>query len=267
MPDFLEPLDKEVEHLVWIHSNKFTMPELFRKKFYPQGTYRNACYVLSKYVRKGFLQFEKANMFAHNHYFLTLPAIRYLDETSQMIVMGRKHPIRINPYEREHDLMVQELRIILEASPSLSDIFWVSDFEMRSGITPRTKAEFLDGELDSRWRVRAYERAKSLVRRTPDGYFEATFRGERQAFVLEFEKTAYNRNMFQRMVYNLDDAFPYALRLVVSETEHNAIRMVRNLRAWVREKDLAQWFVSDLKRVTTRPFEECWHQLDEPVEG
>jgi hypothetical protein len=110
---------------------------------------------------------------------------------------------------------------------------------MRAGITPRTKAEFLNGELESKWRVRAYERAKSMVRRTPDGYFEADFEGIRRAFVLEFERTAYNWNMVKRMVYNLDDAFPHAHRLVVSETVPHARRMIRNLQAWVREKDLS----------------------------
>lgn len=127
-----------------------------------------------------------------------------------MIVMSRKHPIRINPYERQHDLMVQELRIALEASPELGDVFWVSDFEMRSGIMPRTKAEFLSGELESDWRKRAYERAKNRIRRTPDGYFEADYQGERRPFALEFERTAYNWNMMKRMVYNLDDSFPFA---------------------------------------------------------
>jgi hypothetical protein len=265
MGHYLEINDTEAQHLAWIHSNKFTIPELFQKKFYPQGTYRNACYVLSKYVKKGFLLFEKENMFAHNFYFLTLPAIRTLDETGRMIVMGRKHTIRINPYERQHDLMVQELRITLEATPTLEDIFWVSDFEMRAGITPRTKAEFLNGELDSKWRVRAYERAKSLVRRTPDGYFEADFQGERRPFVLEFERTAYNWNMVKRMVYNLDDAFPHAWRLVVSETYPHARRMIRNLQAWVMERDRSKWLVSDFGRVTTRPFEKVWFQISNPL--
>ena len=265
MSQYLEINDTEAQHLAWIHSNKFTIPELFQKKFYPQGTYRNACYVLSKYVKKGFLLFDKPNMFAHNFYFLTIQAIRTMDETGQMIVMGRKHPIRINPYERQHDLMVQELRITLEATPSLEDIFWVSDFEMRAGITPRTKAEFLNGELERNWRVRAYERAKSLVRRTPDGYFEADFQGERRAFVLEFERTAYNWNMVKRMVYNLDDAFPHAWRLVVSETYPHAWRMIRNLQAWVMERDRSKWFVSDFGRVTTRPFEKVWFQINHPL--
>ena len=266
MNDLLDISEKEAEHLAWIHSNKFTIPELFRKKFYPQGTYRNTCYILGKYVKRGFLLFEKPNMFAHNFYYLTVEAVRTLDETGQMLVMGRKHTVRINPYERQHDLMVQELRIVLEASPVLEDIFWVSDFEMRSGITPSTKAEFLEGRLEDDWRRRAYERSKSLVRRTPDGYFEADFQGERMGFVLEFERTAYNWNMIQRMVHNLKNAFPHANRLFVSETEPHAKRMIRVLQAYLREEDLKMWFVTDFNRLTTLPFEECWYQLNHPLE-
>lgn len=81
MSRFLDINDLEAQHLAWIHSNKFTIPELFRHKFHPSGTYRNACYTLSKYVKKGFLLFEKPNIFAHNFYFLTVEAIRTLDET------------------------------------------------------------------------------------------------------------------------------------------------------------------------------------------
>ncbi len=265
MSRYLEMTEKEVEHLVWIHSNKFTMPELFRKKFYPQGTYRNTCYVLSKYTKKGFLLFEKANMFAHNYYFLTIEAIRSLDEAGRIMVMNRKNPIRINPYERTHDLMVQELRIVIEASPELEDIFWVSDFEMRSGITPSLKAEFLAGKLEDDWRKWAWRRIKSLLRRTPDGYFEADLEGERTAFVLEFERTAYNQKMVENMVWYLSDSFPHALRLIVSETEKHAVRMVRNLQFRLKEDKRSQWYVSDFGRVTGQPFTKSWHRLSHPL--
>lgn len=95
MGRLLEMTEKEIERLVWIHSNKFTIPELFRKKFHPQGTYRNACYTLSKYVQKGFLQFEKPDMFAHNFYFLTVAAIKTLDAYSDAKRPG-------NPIESAH---------------------------------------------------------------------------------------------------------------------------------------------------------------------
>ena len=105
-----------------------------------------------------------------------------------------------------------------------------------------------------------------MFRRTPDGYFEADFDGDRRPFVLEFERTAYNWNMVKRMVYNLDDAFPHAHRLIVSETVPHARRMIRNLQAWVREKDLSSWFVTDFQNLTNQPFEKCWYQISHPLE-
>jgi hypothetical protein len=257
--------EKEIEHLGWIHSNKFTIPRLFQKKFFPQNTYRAACYVLNKYAKKGLLLFEKPNMFAHNFYFLTIEAIRTLDEMDEIPIMGRKHPIRINPYEREHDLMVQELRIVIEASPELEDIFWVSDFEMRSGITPETKAEFQQGKLERDWRKWAWRRSKSLVRRTPDGYFEADLEGEREGYVLEFERSPYNQKMVQNMVWYLSDSFPYARRMIVSETEKHAVRMFRNLEFRVKEDKRPQWYISCFGKVTTMDFTKSWRRLSHPL--
>ena len=265
MSRYLDMTEKEIEHLGWIHSNKFTIPRLFQKKFFPQNTYRAACYVLNKYAKKGFLLFEKPNMFAHNFYYLTVEGIRTLDAMGAAPIRTTKHTIRINPYERQHDLMVQELRIVLEAALELEDIFWVSDFEMRAGITPRTKAEFLAGELQEGWRRRSWERAKSQVRRTPDAYFEADFEGERTPFVLEYEHTAYNHKMVRNMVWYLSDSFPYAKRLIVSETEKHAIRMFRNMEFWIKEDKRPQWYISDFVKVTNTTFTQSWRQLSHPL--
>ncbi len=79
-------------------------------------------------------------------------------------------------------MRVQEVRIAFEANPDLKNIFWVSDFEMRSGITPNIKARFLAGKLDKeRWRGN-WSDARNHSRRTPDGYFEADVDGKRMAF-------------------------------------------------------------------------------------
>jgi hypothetical protein len=72
--------------------------------------------------------------------------------------------------------------------------------------------------------------------------------------------------MMNRMIGYLGDSFPDALRLVVSTTPKNAVRMIRGLRAKIREKEQHQWFVSDFQRATTLPFKQIWHQLDEAVE-
>jgi len=265
--DYLEMTEEEIGHLVWIHSNKFTVPELFRKKFYPQKTYRNACYFLNKYARpeKGFLHAEKPTQTSHTYYYLTAAAIRTLDVMDRILVRSTKYPIKINPYEREHDLKVQEVRIAFEANPDLGDVFWVSDFEMRSGITPQVKAMFLSGELDKeRWRGN-WSDARNRNRRTPDGYFEADVDGQRVAFAFEFENKPRSDGKIQDMVNYLNFSFPEATRMVVSSTGKNAIRMIRALQIKVRATEQVKWFVSDFERATTMPFKKIWHQLNHPI--
>ncbi len=265
MKDYLRINDLETQHLAWIHSNKFTVPGLFQKKFFFQNTYRNACYVLNKYAQKGFLHMEKPNMFMNNFYYLTVEAIRTLDGIGAMMTRTTKHPIRINHYERTHDLMVQELRIVIESSPELQDVFWLSDFEMRSGITPPMKHRFVDGTLEEEWKRWSWDHAKQLVRRTPDGYFEADIEGKRYEFVLEFERATYNQMKIMDMVWHLTDDFPDTYRLIVSETEKNARRMVRHLQGRLKKDQWREWYISDFKRVTTRPFRKAWHNLARPL--
>lgn len=269
MGHYLEMTETEAEHLAWIHSNKFTIPELFHRKFIHPKTYRYACHVLRNvYMEKGFLHVTKAEstVFQDSFYFLTAPTIQALDARSKMLVRSVKSPVRINPYERQHDLKVQEIRIAFEGSKDLKDIFWVSDFEMRSAITPDIKTAFLSGELDKEeWRSK-WGRIQAHGRRTPDGYFEADLEGQKLEFILEFENCPYNEKMMSRMIGYLDASFPEALRLVVSANRKNAVRMIRGLRAKIKEEDRPQWFVSDLERAITLPFKKIWHQLDEPVE-
>lgn len=239
MGEYLEMTKEEVEQLVWLHSNKFTIPELFRKKFFPQQTYRNACYLLNKYARpeKGFLHADKPTQTSHTYYYLTATAIRTLDAMDRFLVRSIKYPVKINPYEREHDLKVQEVRIAFEGNQDLKNVFWVSDFEMRSGITPSVKARFLAGELDKeRWRG-SWSGARNHSRRTPDGYFEADVDGERMAFAFEFENKPRSDGKIQDMVNYLNFSFPEATKMVVSAIEKNAVRMIRALQIKVKKSD------------------------------
>ncbi len=147
--------DIEMEHLVWIHSNKFTTPELFYKKFLPNQTSRNAYKILKKYTspERDLLHVLKTPIGNSNLFFLTAGALRTLDENNKILVRSNKYPVKINTHEKEHDVMVQTIRITFESLEELKDIFWVSDFEMRSGITPSIKAEYLEGKLNKeRWR-------------------------------------------------------------------------------------------------------------------
>jgi hypothetical protein len=268
MKDYLEMTEDEVIQLAWIHSNKFTIPELFRKKFFPQMTYRNACYLLNKYARqeKGFLHSEKPTQTSNTYYYLTANSIRTLDAMGKILVRSTKYPIKINPYEREHDLKAQEVRIAFESKPDLGNVFWVSDFEMRSGITPTAKTRFLEGALDKeRWRG-TWSDGRNHSRRTPDGYFKADVNGERLAFAFEFENKPRSDQKIQDMVSYLNYSFADTTKMVVSASEKNAIRMIRALQIKVRKSEQEKWFVSDFEKAVTLPFNEVWFRLDHPLD-
>ena len=262
-----EMTDIEMEHLVWIHSNKFTTPELFYKKFLPNQTSRNAYKILKKYTspERDLLHVLKTPIGNSNLFFLTAGALRTLDENNKILVRSNKYPVKINTHEKEHDVMVQTIRITFESLEELKDIFWVSDFEMRSGITPSIKAEYLEGKLNKeRWRSNGAN-PNPRGRRTPDGYFEADIEGRRVAFALELENHHYNDVILQRMTENLKGGFPRALKLIVSATHGNEVRMIRSLQTRIKPDEQPQWFVSDFERVTTKPFKKCWHQLNQPL--
>jgi hypothetical protein len=266
--DLLEMTEKETEHLAWIHSNKFTTPELFHRKFLPDQSLRNAYKILNKYTdpEKNFLHVLKTAVGNCNFFFLTAGALRTLDENNRILARSTRYPVKINPYEREHDQKVQIIRITFEGSEDLKDIFWVSDFEMRSGITPSIKADYLQGRLDKeRWRSNGAN-TNPKGRRTPDGYFEADIENRRIAFALEFENHHYNEGKIQRMTENLRDLFPHALKLIVTATPRNAVIMIKALQPRIKDSERHQWFVSDFDKVTTKSFKRSWHQLSRPLE-
>lgn len=261
--------DIEARQLGWIHSNKFTVPELFWKKFYPDKSFQYACRVLKGYSNpdKDLLHVQKPHRFLNSYYFLTGGAIRYLDGQNRVLVRSTRYPVKINPYEREHDLMVQKVRIAFEGSGDLKEVFWVSDFEMRSGITPATKARFLEGGFNKeKWKSNWSEwRYKS--RRTPDGYFEAVVDGKRYGFALEVENTPRSEWKIHAMVDYLEDSFPEATKLVVSANRHNAIRMYEALQAKVRKSEHPKWFISYMERALTLPFKKIFHSLTRPIQA
>ncbi len=259
---------EEEERLVWIHSNKFIVPELFHKKFIPSQTYRHACRLLSRYASPevGFFHMQQDNVFQRANYYLTAKAIRTLDATNKILVRSTKYPVKINPKEKDHDLLVQAIRISFEYSEHLKSVFWVSDFELRSGISPSIKAEFLEGKLDKeKWRSNGFN-PNPKGRRTPDGYFEADLDGERMGFTLEYEHQPYGDKKISDMVDCLKDGYPHAFKLVVSASYKNALRMIRALKVKVKLEDQEKWFVTDVEKATTQSFRGIWHQLDKPLD-
>ncbi len=261
--------EMEVEHLSWIYSNKFTTVELFHKKFMSGQSSRNAYYILNGYAnpQNDFLQIEKTSANNKSIFFLTPKTIKTLDAVNKILVRNPRLGVRVNQNEKIHDLSVQAIRVAFESNKDIGNVYWVSDFEMRAGITHPIKRAFENGELDvERWRgnwINIHFRG----RRTPDGYFEADLDGQRFSFVLEFEHNPYSDKSFNRMIGYLDESYPEALRLVVSANSKNAVRMIKNLQSRIPEGTKKRWFVSDFEKATTRPFKSIWHQLDHPLSG
>jgi len=267
MTPYLKMTDEEARCLAWIHSNKFTVPELFWKKFYADKSFQYACRVLKNYSspERGLLHVQKPHRFLNSYYFLTAGAIRVLDGMNRILVRSTRYPVKINPYEREHDEMVQQVRIAFEANGDLKDVFWVSDFEMRCGITPSAKAQFLEGSLDkANWRSH-WSQWRDKSRRTPDGYFEAELTGKKYGFVLEIENVPNPEWKIQIMVGYLENSFPDDFKLVVSASRPNAIRMYKALQLKVRREEQSKWFISYLERATTLPFKKVFHSLTRPI--
>lgn len=227
-----------------------------------------ACHVLrNQYLKKGFLEMTKAESttFQDTLYYLTAGAIQILDEKEKILVRSTNYPVKVNPHERNHDLSVQAIRIAFENNKELGRLFWLSDFEMRSGITPAVKKTFLAGELDKEeWRSN-WVNIQIKGRRTPDGYFEADLEGKRYGFILEFENVPNPEGKISRMIEYLDESFPEALRLVVSADAKNAVRMINILRSKINDREKHRWYVGDLDKAVTLPFKRIWHQINHPV--
>lgn len=266
MSNRLKMTEKEATELAWIHSNKFTTPDLYKKKFLTERSFQYACRIIKSYAAKGFLHVIKPHKFLPSYYFLTGGAIRTLDEMGTTLVRTTKYPVHINPYEREHDLIVQEIRIYFEAASDLDETVWVSDFEMRSGISLEAKKMYLEGTLDTeKWRSE-WAPYWNRTRRTPDAHFETEWNFDKTACVLEYEHTPYNEKMFNRMVNNLERSFPDAIRLIVSANEKNSLRMMKTLKNKVDQEDWGKWLFSDMYCVRNLIFKKIWSPLSSEVD-
>ena len=261
----MEITELEATHLAWIHSNKFTTPELFHKRFIAPKTYRYACSIMrDQYLKKSLLGVTKAESttFQDSMYFLTTKAIQILDESDKILVKKTNYPVRVNPYERQHDLEVQAIRIAFERNVQLERVFWLSDFEMRAGITPSVKKTFLEGDLDKEeWRSN-WLNTQIRGRRTPDGYFETDLDKKRYGFILEYEHVQNPDGKIGRMIEYLNESFPNVLRLVVSANSKNALRMMGILKTKLPEREWPRWFVSDYEKAVSLPFKKIWSQLN-----
>lgn len=261
-----KPSRQIIEHFAYIHSNKFITPYLFWKKFFHKRSWIGAAKELERQKKKGFLDSEaRENRFSPTFYFLTPKALKILDDQNTSLIHTLAHSPHIRPGEKKHDQKVIELRIAFEADPFLSEIFWVSDYELRSGINREIKAKFLEGNFDKiRWR---YNKAgkKPANKRKPDAYFEATIEGKRYSFILEYENKQYYQDKLRKMRLRLNREFPTARRLLVCLDEQNAFKTIELLKKIVPGPEQNKWHVSFFDKVVISSFKDSWFRVSNPL--
>jgi hypothetical protein len=153
------------------------------------------------------------------------------------------------------------MRVQIEAEGGLEELTWLSDYEMRCGLRMDWKRALDQGRG---WDL-AGAKLHRVHHRTPDGYFEASITGKTQAFVLEYEHSAYNREKMTGMVLNLTRDFPETFRLVVSRDKAHAVRMMNGLETFLRAdvRDRGLWGFSFFEKVDRLPFVRIpWAKLD-----
>ena len=251
----------EVDTLAYIHSNKFITTRLYHRKFHPHHAYWTACVHLNCLADKGMLLKTRHLPNEDTFYCLTRPAIRHLSELARILTSPEIRSPHINPFEREHDKRVISMRIQIEAEGGLKGLTWLSDYEMRCGLSMDWKKAL---EAGSGWNL-AGSKLHRVHQRTPDGYFEGILEDRAYGFVLEYEHSAYNREKMVGMVLNLTRDFPRAFRLIVSRDKAHAVRMMEGLGTFLKndlqEREL--WGFSYFEKVSRLPFQRIpWARLD-----
>jgi hypothetical protein len=211
---------------------------------------------LDRLVFFGLLTKHKKYLSEEPVYCLSKSALSGFSDKGTFLV-SKPNPIKITWSNHDHDCRVIQLRLRFEKE--LKDVFWCSDFEMRSGITPKVKADFQAGKLDvMKWR---YNRgmSKERLRRTPDGYFEATFGVERRAFVLEYVHCEYSERKYDEIIPRLVQRFPSAFKLLVFRSSDSAIKNIKYLRRRVRDRK--GWWAGSFDKVSSLPFLEAFEDL------
>jgi len=257
----LELNPDDIEILAYIHANKFITTKLFHKKFLPNRYYTTACRHLTRMEKAGLILGTRKFINADTYYYLTRPALHQLYSLARILVSHEVRSPHINVFEREHDKRVLEMRIQIEADPSLTDLTWLSDHEMRCGVRMEWKKVLEQGQGFGLEKIKLHR----FYKRTPDGYFETLIQGTPYAFVLEYEHTPYNREKMVGMILNLTRDFPATYRLIVSRDYGHAVRMVEGLSSYLKNDTRARslWAFSFYEKVTTLPFTRVpWATLE-----
>ncbi len=255
----LEPKDLDI--LAYIHSNKFITAKLYHRKFLSHQSYKTATLHLRDLESRGLLLKTRKFLNDDAYFFLSRPALHQLSGLARILTSSEVRSAHINPFEREHDKRVLEMRIQIEEAGGLEGIVWLSDYEMRCGLKMGWKRALAEGRG---WDL-AGAKLHRIHHRTPDGYFEVAMEGRVYAFVLEYEHTSYNREKMTAMVLNLTRDFPGAYRLVVSRDKKHALRMMEGLETYLKSdsRNRSLWGFSFFEKVTHTPFIQVpWANMD-----
>ncbi len=260
---------EDYEKLIYIHSNRILSPKMFQKKFFSDKTRQRAEQLIWRYHDQGYVFIRKQNHFSMAAVGLKRNTIRDIVE-KRLALIRAGSPVKVNYRELEHHQRVAALRVTMEQSPSFQDVFWVSDFEMSSGITREAKWNFrlMDVEARDTFYKKWELRPKVKYKRTADGYFEALINGSHVSFILEYEHYPYSYKRIQTMLNRLEAGFPAAFKLIVCANKTNSERMNRAL--WVYSEkakkriDRAKWLVAEYQDVISKPHKEAFIPILEP---
>lgn len=259
-PDLaLDP--KDMDTLAYIHSNKFITTRLFHRKFHPHQSYVTACSRLKALEARGLVLKVRKFQNDDTYFYLTRPALKHLSGVARILTSSEIRSPHINPFEREHDKRVLTMRVQIEAEGGLEGLIWLSDYEMRCGLSLEWKKALAEGRG---WDL-AGAKLHRVHHRTPDGYFEGSIGNDTYNFVLEYEHSAYNREKMTGMLLNLNQDFPKTFRLIVSRDKAHAVRLMNGLETFLRAdvRDRALWGFSFFEKVDRLPFVRVpWAKLD-----
>jgi|SRR5665213_3124941 len=255
----LEPRDLDI--LAYIQSNKFITTKLYHQKFHSHQSYKTATLHIRGLVSRGLLLKTRKFLNDDAYFCLARPALHQLSALARILISPEVRSPHINPFEREHDKRVLEMRIQIEEAGGLERLVWLSDYEMRCGLKMTWKRALTENRG---WDL-AGAKLHRVHHRTPDGYFEAALDGRVYAFVLEYEHTPYNREKMTAMVLNLTRDFPGAFRLVVSRDKKHTLRMMEGLETYLKSDSRTRslWGFSFFEKVTHTPFIRVpWANMD-----
>jgi len=256
---------QDFEKLAYIHSNRTITIDLFKAKYFPDKTYHRAWQLIGLYQKKNYLFSKHENKFKPAVFGLTQEALSEM--VSKGILLSKRiRPVRVYFGHEAHHEAVTLIRIKMESNTDFSDVFWLSDFEIKQGISKEAKWKFRELDtVEARTEfIKSFKKVK--YKRDPDGYFDAIANGKVESYVLEYEHKEYSRNTVREMINGLESSFRGAGKLIVCrspEREEGMRKIIIQTMDSIKGRrfDHTQWMTSSLEKATTQPFKTAFRTL------